>query len=283
MKNIKNTPLYLFLLNIYRFRHCFKNIGKEFGFRDIFILLFYNLIGMKDKEIYLKNLNLYVKANFFVVTTLIEIYNHKLYQNIKWLNCVLDLWAYIWESSLYLKRSNSSVICFEPSVEKFKLLEKNIKSESGISWNNLAVVADKDIRELTFYQRSGFDFCSWREKLKRLNKKEKVSCIDIESVLSEKRYDGLKMDIEGGEFVILKYFLKSDIFPFLKWIIEFHFTWDKVEDKIQVYNDFLSFLHKKNYKIRIFDNNNIDILDISSEQIALDKNLSCINLEFIKL
>ena len=58
MKLIKlfYSHLYLILLNAYRFRHCFKNIGKEFGFFDMFKLCFYNLINKRNKEIFLKNL-----------------------------------------------------------------------------------------------------------------------------------------------------------------------------------------------------------------------------------
>lgn len=271
---------YNILLNIYRFRHAFRNRYKEFGFFDMFKLLVLNLLNKRDKNIYLKGIWLFVKPNFFVITTLIEIFNIELYKNLKDLDCVLDLWAYIWESSIYMSRHNKKIIAFEPSVEKFKLLEKNIEQYSNIEWYNFAVVGNKNIRELTFYERDSFDFCSSNISEKKLDKKVTVPCKDISSVLNQYTFDGLKMDIEWWEFPIIQELLKMEVFTFKKWIIEFHFVWDDKCEKIKIYNDFYNYLIKNNFTVRLFDNDNQDIPNLEYKSIWIKDNLKYFNLEF---
>ena len=277
----KNKKIFNILLNIYRLRHPFKNIWKEFGFYEMFKLCFYNLIWNREKIIYLKNLNLYVKPNFFLITTLIEIYNRELYKNLSGLNSVLDLWAYIWESSIYLAKNNKKVVAFEPSIEKFKLLEKNIKLEKNIQWFNFAVVDNEKIQSLTFHERDPFDFCSSSVNEKKLTKEVTVVCKDIFTILDKYDFDWLKMDIEWWEFPIVKSLVDNNKFPFKKWVVEFHFAWENIKSKIEQFHDFCIYLNKNNYDIRLFDNDNI-LISLDNQYIWINKNLLYLNLEFIK-
>lgn len=274
--------LYSFALNFYRLRHAFKNIWKEFWFFEMIKLLFLNLIWKRDKIVYLKNLKLYTKPNFFIITTLIEIFNIELYKKLDWLNCVLDLWAYIWESSVYLSRHNKKVVCFEPSKSKFELLEKNISKYSNIEWYNYAVVWDKDIKELTFFQRTDFDFCSSNVNEKKLPNKTIVQCKDIFSILDKYEFDWIKMDIEWWEYPIIKVLMNLEKFTFKKGIIEFHFVWDDKNEKINLYKKFYKFLLDKKFTIRVFDNFDIDILENEFSEIWTCDRLNYLNLEFYK-
>ena len=103
------------------------------------------------KEIYIKKLKINIICNFYILTTLMEIYNRKLYLGLNNLNCILDLGAYIGESSLYLAyNKNNKIICFEPSIEKFKLLQKNIKNIKNIIGFNYALT-NYSKKNLIFY------------------------------------------------------------------------------------------------------------------------------------
>jgi len=280
--NYKTSTLYRVALNIYRFRHCFYNIGQEFWFFAMFKLCTYNLIWKREKVILLKHLNLYVKPNFFVITTLIEIFNHKLYKNLNNLDCVLDLWAYIGESAIYMSRNNKRVVAYEPSKDKYELLEKNIVLRNNIEGYNYAVVWDKDIKEMTFHQRDWFDFCSSSWEQKKLDKKVTVSCIDIQSVMSSNNFDGLKMDIEWWEYPLLKILMGKNNFPFKKWIIEFHFSGDNRNQKVDSYIEFHDFLINNSFSVRVFDNFNKTIESVDFENTGLGKKVLCLNIEFSK-
>lgn len=282
MQKYKKTSLYICLLNIYRFRHCFKNIGQEFGFFSMFKLCFLNLINKKEDIVYVSKLKMFVKPNFFVITTLIEIFNHKLYWNLQDLDCVLDLWWFIGESALYLARNNKKVIVFEPSKEKFKLLEKNISSHENIIGFNYAVVASKDVKELVFFERNTFDFCSSSDQQKKLDKKVKVDCKDIFSILEDYDFDGLKMDIEWWEYPIIQGLLDKNKFNFKKWVIEFHFTGENRRDKVDIYNRLYKYLMISDFTIRLYDNYNHNILPDDHKNIWMKSNLLCLNLEFYK-
>ena len=269
--------IYNVLLNIYRFRHCVYNTWKEFWFRDMFRLCFWNLLWQRDNIIYLRHLQLYTKPNFFVITTLIEVFNRELYNNMTGMYRVLDLWAYIWESSLYLSRYNTEVIAFEPSAEKFWLLEKNIAHKNNIRAFNAAVVDDPCLSEIMFHERDPFDFCSSSAAQAKLDTTVTVSCKDIFSLLDEYDFDGLKMDIEWWEFPILEALISKNMFTFQKWIIEFHFTGSEVTERRKFFQKFSTYLQENNYTLRVFDNDNVPL--INQEDI---QNVSCLNLEFKK-
>ncbi len=271
-------PIYTFSLQIFRFRLCFYNLFKPVGFFTTFNMIFLEYFNFK-KTIFIQNLNLYVKCNYLTLTTIIEIFNRQLYKELTDLNCILDVGSFIGESSIYLvKNNNVQVISIEASRDKFNLLKKNIfgfkKSIIGI---NRALV-NSDLTEISFYSSDEFDFCSSTISQERLTKKEIVKTIHIKDLVEEYTFDGLKMDIEGGEFEILTYFLNNETnFLFKKGIIEFHLSVD-FDIRLKIFQDFLYFLKRKGYIITLFGNYNeiITLRDITRGKE------SCFNLLFKK-
>jgi len=271
-------PIYKFLLQIFRLRLCFYNMFKPVGSFTILkmvVLEYFN----PQKTIYIPNLKIYTKCNYFTLTTLIEIYNRELYKELHNLNCVLDVGSFIGESSIYLiENNNKKVISIEASRDKFKLLKKNIEGyKEKIIGLNKALVNSGE-KEALFYSSGAYDFCSSTISQKRLTHKEVVKTIHIKDLISKYQFDGLKMDIEGGEFEILEFYLKhKNKFTYKKGIIEFHFSTD-YDKRIKIFKEFFEFLNQNTYKIKLFDNYN---KRVTLKEIE-NKKIQCLNLLFEK-
>jgi FkbM family methyltransferase len=115
---------------------------------------------------------------------------------------ILDLGANIGLSTLFFKMyyPGAKITAVEADPAIFKYLERNILGNNirdihlinRAVWNKSAAV--------NFYSE-GADAGSFASHTGR--KKIKVSAIDICELLDEKRYDYIKMDIEGAESVVL--------------------------------------------------------------------------------
>ena len=167
------------------------------------------------------------------------------------LNNILDLGGFIGDSAIKLSTKNSKgkVFVFEPEKEKFKWITKNINLNGlneKISAFNYAVVFG-NIKEMEFNKLGDFSPGSSIIKNKSLTQNEIVDCINIKDVMNMAEFDGLKCDIEGGEFEVIKYFLENPTdFKFKKGIIEWHFNKDNLE-QTEVLLNFLGYLKKENY------------------------------------
>ena len=278
LQKILPFPVYRFLLQIYRVRLCFFNLFKPIGFFTTLKMLILEYFKSK-KTIYIPSVKIYAKCNYFTLTTLIEIYNRELYKELKNLDCVLDVGSFIGESSIYLiQNNNKKVVSIEASSDKYKLLKKNIffYKDKIVGLNKALVNSNEKIIE--FYSSGAYDFCSSTISQKRLKYKEEVETIHVKDLISQYDFDGLKMDIEGGEFELLDFYLENkEKFTFKKGIIEFHFSVD-FEKRLKVFEEFFKFLKEESYKIKIFDN---DYNIISAKNFGSGK-IKCFNLLFKK-
>ena len=251
----KHLPKWLYkpLLAVYRSRLIVTNFGKPVGSWQTAKFLFLDFFG-KSKTVYLPGVDLFAHTDYKTLTTLIEVYNRELYSSLTDLECVLDAGAFIGESSRYLLKHNKSVVAIEPSKEKYKLLSQNIKGKN-ITGYNAALVATSE-KTITLYSASEFDFCSTTLPNSKASNKEVVPAVHIKKIMETHELDGLKMDIEGAEFPIIKYFCDHPKrFTFKKGIIEFHFNEDK-QQRVDTVFQFIKMLEGNGCAITLYDNYN---------------------------
>lgn len=132
----------------------------------------------------------------------------------------LDLGANIGSFAVYCKLRGAVATCFEPEPTAFEILNKNAK---GFQLYHKAVTAARTVSipfyvpgnnwdhyRGTIYQVRGYKFTQvpnfWAGDLKKL-----------------KKFDGIKMDIEGSEGVILDQWLLP---PVEKLVMEYHTSRD---------------------------------------------------------
>ena len=204
---------------------------------------FYELFGKKQFIVNYNDLKFYNQG----IETLAE---ENGFERMTGLDNILDLGGFIGDSAILLADQNEGkVFTFEPEKKKFEWISKNIKLNGfgeKINAFNYAVVFS-DVKKMKFNKFGDFSPGSSMIKNKSLNQTEVVDCINIKDVISMASFDGLKCDVEGGEFEIMEYFLKNqNKFKFKKGIIEWHFNKDNSEQK-RIFLDFLSYLRKKNY------------------------------------
>ena len=90
------------------------------------------------------------------------------------------------------------------------------------------------------------------------------------------------MDIEGGEYPIIDYFLENrDNFNFKKGTIEFHFLITE-KRRNEIFLEFLKLLKQKKYYYYFF-NNQHQIIDKEKVRKYIDRNLYyLINIHFYR-
>ena len=121
---------------------------------------------------------------------------------------VFDIGANIgWYSlSVAKEKKDVSVFSFEPDVEVFQLLKKNVnfnKFNGKIRLNNLAV-GEKE--EILLFESEEFDTLSHVTNKKTKNTTE-VKCISLDYFVRKEKLssvDAIKCDIEGAEYFALK-------------------------------------------------------------------------------
>jgi FkbM family methyltransferase len=136
-----------------------------------------------------------------------------------------------------LSQHNWNVSIYEPNPSNFQFIKLNTSQYNNISIYNWAVVAWSDSR--LYYE--GWDFNAGG-RIVHYKTDLKISGYNIQDILSENTYDGLKMDIEWWEYDIIEYFIQHKaVFPFKKWYIEFHHYHDndKHSNSIDMFIDYL--------------------------------------------
>jgi FkbM family methyltransferase len=134
----------------------------------------------------------------------------------------LDLGANIGAFALYCWLHRCYVCCYEPVNSCYAILERNIEGMIGSKCYHTAVTVSTDPM-LTFYgAKSGSDYQRGtihptRQVIGELRNRHISS-------ISPKKYDGVKMDIEGSEFGILDAKLLP---PCDTLLMEYHITKDK--------------------------------------------------------
>jgi FkbM family methyltransferase len=263
MKNCLPIGFYKFIRFFYRV--LFINYQYTFGPIGFFQKTKIDIYGLFGREQFIVN---YGKIKFHNKGW--EILGEKNgYERLTNLKNVLDLGGFIGDSAILLaNQNNERIFVFEPEKEKFKWISKNIKLnnfDKKINAFNYAVVSN-NIKKIKFNKFGDFSPGSSIIKHKLLTQTEIVNCINIRNVIKMADFDGLKCDIEGGEFQIIEYFLTNPSkFKFGKGIIEWHFTRDNPKQN-KILLDFLNYLKKRNYSFFFYPHNKpFNILDEKKE------------------
>jgi len=231
-----------------------KQLFKPIGFFQKTKLDIYDITGREDCLVNYNKL----KFHNHGWQILLEDNGYELLSN---LDCVLDLGGYIGDSALILSQRNKEVVVFEPEKDKFKWILINIRLnnlQSRIIPYNYAVVSD-DVFSMNIHKKGNVGGRSSliKEFSLESDETEVVKCLNISKVMKLKEFDGLKCDIEGGEFSIINYFLKhEDKFKFKKGIIEFHLF--KKEYQYNIIYKFIQFLKQNNYGFYFYNSNELN-------------------------
>ena len=229
-----------------------------------FCKLFYYLILRKilqQKSDCILNINgcrIVIPNDIIPFMVLEEIFVYEEYKYLKNLNCILDLGGFLGESAIYFAMNNNKkVIIFEPDPTNFKYLVKNVSQFNNIEYYNFAVVNGEKhcSEELIYYKSDEFDYGGNIYNMYNKTNKIKVKSIDIDKIINKYDFDGIKMDIEGGEFEILEYFINNkDNFKFYRGYIEIHFE-GKSDHNLHILKKFIDFLADMGYRYAITMNN----------------------------
>ena len=172
---------------------------------------------------------------------------------------ILDIGASVGSySKNLLKYSEGDIVCFEPSKVAFKKLEKNFFREinsknSRIKIYNLGLINKKiNVKSyLNIYSAfSGSDQGSLLRKNQKTIVKEKACFINIDQALKlvENQVVGIKLDIEGYEYELIKSFHKLFVNPnFI--CIQFEYGVNTFESKVTL-EHFYNLLSKYGFVIK---------------------------------
>ena len=195
------------------------------------------------------------------------------YRELNGLNCILDLGANVGGSAYYLQKRNKKILCYEASPLLFSYLRRNVESwgRNNIEIHNNFVKVD-NIR----LQESEL------KSIWNLKGGKKIKPLNLENILENHKIDGLKMDIEGGEYPIVEYFLRNqDKFTFTKGTIEFHFLLNE-KYKSKLFLKFLKFLRQNGYKYYFLSNQHKKVSEMEVRK-CLNRTFYIINIHFTKV
>ena len=158
---------------------------------------------------------------------------------------ILDLGSNIGLSVAYFKmRFPDAVIeAYEPDKNSFELLRKNIQEND---WKNVSA------HEIAVSDENGFLFASSIEEKASVNsnftisgKEEcKIAAKDISEILQQ-NFDLIKMDIEGGEWKILKKIIEKQLITKANnWFVEFH----EIEKNKKQFEEILNCFEQNGFK-----------------------------------
>ena len=222
-----------------------------FYLRRFWCFFLNSILWIKKDLLYrYKDINIKFPNKIGVSYVLMETFVYKIFSEMKWLDKVLDIWWFIWESALYLACYNKEVYCYELSKTNFEYLQKNCKNLKNIHYYN-AWISVSDVKYMQYNESLGVD-----STIKVRSNASKnivyVKNLNILTLLKKHKFDGIKLDIEGGEYNIVDSLIKNDKFNFKKWIIEFHFL--NKNSNLRHLKQFIKFLLKKRYRYEIFTN-----------------------------
>lgn len=176
-----------------------------------------------------------------------EIFIDDIYKPLIWCKNILDLWAYIWESALYLASHGAWVSAYEMNKNLYALALLNTQNNKFISLHYGAVVGT-DISNVSLENTHIYDTAGHIIE----SSDKKIPTYNIVDIVSNKSFDAIKMDIEWAEYDIIKTLLDKWLFHFHRWIIEFHNIEDRKNNK--ELDRFIDFLENSWYKWVGWDN-----------------------------
>ena len=216
-----------------------------------------------------------------VIWSIQEIFVNKYYKNLKWLNNILDLGGYFGESAIYLSEQNNNVDVYEADPDIYTYMSQNTSNISNIKSYNIAVV-NNDTKELYFdnlwwwFTMSGFITTQKTDKI--------VKCEHIKNIISQKDYDGIKIDIEWSEYGIVDWINQEyDWWLFKKWYIEFHYFDDNQISKTPIMIKCIQLLIQK-FQVNIYNAQNWKEIILPLQELEYNiknKKLSVIFLSFL--
>lgn len=226
-----------------------------FLFYKFYYYYFENLLLNRKRTVKFKFDKLVVNVPNEIIPILVleEVFVFEVYRNLSNLDCILDLGAYLGESSVYLSSKNRKVLAFEPEPINYHFLKLNSIKLNKIQAYNLAVV-NSNKKTSQFYKTENYDYGGNVSNF--FNKKNQivVNNKSISKIFQENPgIDGIKMDIEGGEFELLPFLMMNlEKYVLKKGYIEFHF-FGKNKDNLNLLMDFIKLLNEKEYKFQIYD------------------------------
>jgi len=228
----------------------------------IFVL---NYVGIKNNisftYIFRDGTKIRVDDNINIATIAV-VFIKKDYGDIEENSTIIDIGANIGVYSIFAARNkNTKVYAFEPMIDNFRLLRKNIKLnklDGKILPFNLAVGAKKEKRVLflggspfhSLYPAEDSPFnARYDNKLTVKQDYIEISCLSLKDIFQDNKIDYcnmLKLDCEGAEFEIL-YNLPKEYFKRIEKIrVEYH---DHKIDKNCSSKKLAEFLINQGFKI----------------------------------
>ena len=159
---------------------------------------------------------------------------------------ILDLGSNIGLSVAYFKMRfpNAVIEAYEPDKNSFELLRKNSREND---WKNVLM------NEKAVNDESGFLFAERQEEKASVNsnfskvgndESNKVAAKDIAEILQQ-NFDIIKMDIEGGEWRVLKKIIETQlILKAHNWFVEFH----EIENNKKQFEEILNCFKQNGYE-----------------------------------
>ncbi len=177
-----------------------------------------------------------------------EVFVEDIYKPLVECRKVLDIWAYIGDSALYLAANGAHVTAYEMNPDLYAVAMLNTYGHPNIRLYHGAVVAHNN--KQMHMQRSHVFDNAWSTQ--DTAKSIAVPAYNIVDIITNNAFDGLKMDIEWGEYPIMEAIMANDLFPFERGIIELHNIQNA--DHSMLIDRFVDYLRKHNYTIRFFHN-----------------------------
>ena len=158
--------------------------------------------------------NTYDKA---IVNEVLRTYQWMLPKN----EVVLDIGACFGAYSVLAQNQGAKEVhCYEPEVNNFQMVLKNVSEYENIYPNNSALVNDNR-KEVSFYLTNGINKGNFSTTAFRGRNEIKVNATNFNDILYKIKPTTVKMDCEGSEYNLLD----KPLPDFVKKItIEIHFT-----------------------------------------------------------
>ena len=236
---------YLYNLKIGLFKRIVPSILRKGFFKKIktvdldFCKIVLNLSNSIDREIYLKGF--YEKEQIEYLNTISKDKN---------IDYFLDIGSYIGYYSLYFRKIKN-IYAFEPNIENFKQLKKNIEiNNANIIVYNIACSDSSNNKEIWYTDKNKMGGSAIHDKSDPELLKYKQSDIIFESIKTE-RLDEI-LDIQGKSLLI-KIDVERHEISVLKGSCENILNKNKVIMQIEIQKDLknnvFSFLEKNNFKL----------------------------------
>lgn len=229
---------------------------------SINLFLFYHLFFEKSnsRNVKFRGYKIFVQDFLSFYYEVVYIFRDKIYDfnSIKKNPFIIDGGACIGTSILYFKKKYpaSKIIAFEPSVDVFEILSKNINNNKLENIELLNYGLYNVNSELSFSKNS---IDSGKVDVAG---SEKVRVIKLSDYINEE-VDFLKLNIEGAEFEVLK---ELDESGKIKKINQMCFEWHSFSGQAQNLDEILSILKNNNFKYYLSSLSTVNFGEFKAEK-----------------